>query len=817
MSLARGFMYAGVPSVVMSLWPVDDKSTAELTNYFYDGLNNGLAKDEALRQAKLRFLEGADEVKANPFYWAGMVSTGNPAPISPNLKNQLLIWSTAILIVLFVLGFVLKSKMILQGKKPDVSKSFLTIFLAFIFFSSLAFKSLLGSLESDVHLYAQSSYGIAKSDTAAARGFLARAKGLRDQVRYDSSDYYLLKAAAIYETEKLWENYVNCYNRLADNAWRVDDYERALKLLDIALKVAKKDLDENNIEIAQNYDIRGTVLEIMGNYEQALECYQRALALEIKLNSEYDVARTYNSMAIIFGIIGDYDKALEYLLRAFEIAKNRPKSQMLLASICGNLGFVYELEKDYDKALGFHEQALSIHLKILNQDHPEIALDYHNLGYIYYDKGDYANAREAYERAISINRKSYGEQHMSLAQNYTELSKVYLEQSNYESALEYAQKAQLISLKIFGNRHVDVATNYHEISRIYHRKKNYRKALEFQNESLSIRNELFGEKHPHVAASYQELGDIKSNENDHHAALAYYQQSIISLVQSFNDSDIYANPKLENISDRQALLKSLELKAETFYHLYSAQLNNLKDLEASFAACRLADELIAKMRMEYSTEGSKLALGAQAAKIYNKAIRTALKLYEISKDEKYKEAAFKFAEKNKAGVLYDALSSVRAKQFAGIPDSLLEYEKKLKIDLGFYEKSLFEERQNGEDADSAKLALWQDKLFRLQRNSDSLLNKFEKEFPDYYKLRFNVATVLLKNCKKMLWVTARRLSNTPWATTRFTFSSLRTMISASLKLQEIHPSQDRSSCCTRGSPNKIFHYTQNMPMRSTRL
>ncbi|MCI0611820.1 tetratricopeptide repeat protein, partial [bacterium] len=329
------------------------------------------------------------------------------------------------------------------------------------------------------------------------------------------------------------------------------------------------------------------------------------------------------------------------------------------------------MEKDYDKALGFHEQALSIHLKILNQDHPEIALDYHNLGYIYYDKGDYANAREAYERAISINRKSYGEQHMSLAQNYTELSKVYLEQSNYESALEYAQKAQLISLKIFGNRHVDVATNYHEISRIYHRKKNYRKALEFQNESLSIRNELFGEKHPHVAASYQELGDIKSNENDHHAALAYYQQSIISLVQSFNDSDIYANPKLENISDRQALLKSLELKAETFYHLYSAQLNNLKDLEASFAACRLADELIAKMRMEYSTEGSKLALGAQAAKIYNKAIRTALKLYEISKDEKYKEAAFEFAEKNKAGVLYDALSSVRAKQFAGIPDSLL--------------------------------------------------------------------------------------------------------------------------------------------------
>jgi CHAT domain-containing protein len=86
MSLARGFMYAGCPSVVMSLWPIDDKSTSLLMNNFYKNLLKRQSKDGALRQAKLEFLKNADEVKANPFYWSGMIFIGNTEPI-PQKKN----------------------------------------------------------------------------------------------------------------------------------------------------------------------------------------------------------------------------------------------------------------------------------------------------------------------------------------------------------------------------------------------------------------------------------------------------------------------------------------------------------------------------------------------------------------------------------------------------------------------------------------------------------------------------------------------------------------------------------------------------------
>lgn len=76
MSLARAFAFAGCPSMVMSLWNVSDKSTADLMVIFYEELRAGKNKDEALRAAKLRYLETVSPEYAKPVYWAGFVPIG---------------------------------------------------------------------------------------------------------------------------------------------------------------------------------------------------------------------------------------------------------------------------------------------------------------------------------------------------------------------------------------------------------------------------------------------------------------------------------------------------------------------------------------------------------------------------------------------------------------------------------------------------------------------------------------------------------------------------------------------------------------------
>jgi CHAT domain-containing protein len=74
--LTRGFMYAGAPRVVASLWPVDDLATAELMKRFYRGLlKEGLKPAAALRAAQLELAQ--QQRWAAPFFWAGFILQGD--------------------------------------------------------------------------------------------------------------------------------------------------------------------------------------------------------------------------------------------------------------------------------------------------------------------------------------------------------------------------------------------------------------------------------------------------------------------------------------------------------------------------------------------------------------------------------------------------------------------------------------------------------------------------------------------------------------------------------------------------------------------
>ncbi len=74
--LTRAFMYAGTPSVLVSLWSVSDNSTSVLMGEFYKNLiRNKLSKTDALRKAQMTLL--SDKKLAHPFYWAPFVLIGD--------------------------------------------------------------------------------------------------------------------------------------------------------------------------------------------------------------------------------------------------------------------------------------------------------------------------------------------------------------------------------------------------------------------------------------------------------------------------------------------------------------------------------------------------------------------------------------------------------------------------------------------------------------------------------------------------------------------------------------------------------------------
>ncbi len=73
--LMRGFLYAGAPTLLISMWAADDSATAGLMRTFYSELNRGSGKRDALRTAQRTAIVEAP----HPYYWAPFTLLGRPA------------------------------------------------------------------------------------------------------------------------------------------------------------------------------------------------------------------------------------------------------------------------------------------------------------------------------------------------------------------------------------------------------------------------------------------------------------------------------------------------------------------------------------------------------------------------------------------------------------------------------------------------------------------------------------------------------------------------------------------------------------------
>ena len=72
--MLRAFIYAGAPSVITTLWQVNDRASYELMEQFYQNLKGGANKAEALRTAQLAIMQKYPQ----PYYWAAYQLTGEP-------------------------------------------------------------------------------------------------------------------------------------------------------------------------------------------------------------------------------------------------------------------------------------------------------------------------------------------------------------------------------------------------------------------------------------------------------------------------------------------------------------------------------------------------------------------------------------------------------------------------------------------------------------------------------------------------------------------------------------------------------------------
>ena len=628
-----------------------------------------------------------------------------------------------------------------------------------------------------------------KTDTSLAKTFFDKGNDLLKELKYDSAIVFFGKAKMIYEKENLWENYFNCLNNIASVLRENGEIDSSIVTLEDKLEIAKEKLGGDNLTYAKMKNLLGYSYMTKANFNTAIKFAVESLDVQLKKKNYPEAADTYYLLGVIYFNMGEFDNSLKNLDLGLKNIDEK-NQKILISNIYNSMGQALQQKGNHDKAIECYKLSVDIKLKEVGELNPEVATVYNNIAVAYFYIEDNETALEYYLKALSIDQqikdpdnfvigirynnlamayrvndnydealkygelakdiliKKLGEDHPNVGAVINNAGRTYSDLRNYDKAIELYQTAFEIWHKKFGENHLLVAQSYANIGEALGNKGDYDSAVEMLNKSLTIRLSVFGEKHPKVSESYERLGKVYFKMQNYDSALYSYQKSIITLTEEFEDNNIYANPEPDKILWNNDLLNSLILKGDAFSLRYE-QSKNIDDLLSSYSCFELSTRLTDKVRHSFKAEGSKLSFGSKAFSLYEKTINTSLKLFYLTKNNKYKKEAFKFSEESKAGLLYDAVSEVKARNFSGIPDTLLEREKNLRVDLAYFDTQILNEKQKKQSSPD-KIRELEDKYFLLHQQYISLLEDLEKNYPSYHQLKYKEKEILVENLQKML-------------------------------------------------------------------
>lgn len=527
----------------------------------------------------------------------------------------------------------------------------------------------------------------------------------------------------------------------ADSLWKYNNYFEALNKLESAINIYKNTIQwdkwiETNQQIADyyielgQYDSVRTKLDVIKNAILPNDINQiKQKVLEGKLvlqEGMSDVAQRY------------FEEALQLYVKKFPANINEKAQVLNLLGVCfWNLG-------QKEKAFDYYQQTLTIRTQIYPKDHEIIAGTYNDIGLLYAND-DIEKAALYYEKAIAIYEKKLGITHPKVANLYNNLALLYQKQHNFDKSEQYLEKVLNIRIKSFGAKHPNVAFVKNSMAFSALEKNQIQKAKELASEALTIYKEKYGEKHPELANTYSILANIERQNKNWNAALQQYQKALIANSKSFISTSIYQNPDVFDYYNPDIQLNTLLLKAQTLKQKYQSKTLKYKELKLAFKTLQTADTLIDQIRQTRKNKEDKIALGKIASEIYEESINISLQLADVSLNKKkFKRMAFYFAEKSKASVLLSALSETSAKHFAGIPDELLEEERKINDELAQTEQLL---AQKPDAQLEQKLA---ENLFKLRGKQDDLIKNLEIKFPDYYRLKYQNKPVTIEELQQKL-------------------------------------------------------------------
>lgn len=631
-------------------------------------------------------------------------------------------------------------------------------------------------------------------DTLHAQLLYSQAMRFQNNTQFDSAIALYDDAALIYAKFDKIGREVLCAIKKAECYHGKGNYEKAVTALRIGQVKEDRLLAEDSIIAIQRLVVLGAATRSQAKYDTTLFIAYRALHLLNRMprwNSEM-TWNIYNLFAGTYFGLGDHDSAMFYNQKALGLFPLPDGDENLkVSSTYNSMASINESRGEYRKALDNFLRSLELRKLLLGTDHLDIANLYNNIAAIHMRLGELELSLEYYFKSLTIMQGILSADNPSFGIRYNNIAMVYRSQDDFNAALEYGEKSKTIFMKTLGYYHPNVGGVVNNIGRTYSDMKNYDRALNEYKEALKIWEPKLGSKHPNVQQCYFNIGEAYGNLGDHinaniwlrkaldhrleslgqknvkvgqswiglgrlyssmnilDSSLLFYQNAIIALSEHFNETNIYRNPDSIRSSSDLDLISAFNGKSAVLRQRFQLT-NEAKDLETSLSSYEKSCDVVEQIRRGFSVEGSKLLLNKFAFKVYEKGVSAALDLYAHSSDQRYLERAFILMERSKSGVLLDAINETNARQFSGIPDSLLEQESDIRNAIVFNETLIQKEREKKEKASLSSIDRWKNLIFHFRQKYDNLIKGFEENYPEYYSLKHQHASFSIKTLQENL-------------------------------------------------------------------
>ncbi len=205
-----------------------------------------------------------------------------------------------------------------------------------------------------------------------------------------------------------------------------------------------------SVALAKMLLMTGCLMSRVGEYDEAIELYERALRIHMVTLGEMhaDTASNIMSIGVSYSHLGHHKRSIELYERALRIQiATLGEMHADTALSISSMGTSYSKMGQEDRAIELYERALRIQIATLGDMHADTAGTISSMGSSYSKKGQEDRAIELYERALRITMATLGEMHADTARIFSSMGTSHLKKGQYDLAIAETERALRICLK----------------------------------------------------------------------------------------------------------------------------------------------------------------------------------------------------------------------------------------------------------------------------------------------------------------------------------------------------------------------------------